>query len=172
MLNIHPAVVHLPIGLLTVYSIIEILRFKKIQERSYIFYIKAVLVIVGFFGAIGAFLTGDMIEHAFVGTRALVNVHSNFALATLILYGIIGASYLIVWFQKESKKIAKLKNKTLVSLWKKKLLVANFLQKGPVLVVLSVIALICISITGALGGAIAYGPDADPFVSLVYGLFF
>ena len=32
--------------------------------------------------------------------------------------------------------------------------------------------LIAISITGALGGAIVYGPDVDPVVSLVYHLLF
>lgn len=38
MLNIHPVIVHTPIGLLTLYSIIELLRFKKLQERPYLFF--------------------------------------------------------------------------------------------------------------------------------------
>ena len=157
MLNIHPAIVHTPVGLLTIYSLLEFLRFKKLLARPYWFYIKATLVIVGFGGAIAAYLTGDLLEDAFRGD-ALVEMHSNFALATSILYGIIAAGYLVLWFQKEWGDLAFLKNKNIAKIWQLKLFCANFLQKTWVAVPLSLLAFVCIFITGTLGGAIAYGP--------------
>lgn len=171
MLNIHPAIVHTPVGLLTIYSLLEFLRFKKLLARPYWFYIKAALVIVGFGGAIAAYLTGDLLEDAFRGEK-LLEVHSNFALVTSILYGVIAAGYLVLWFQKECGSWAFLKNKNVAKIWQMKLALANFLQKTWVAVPLALAALICIFITGALGGAIAYGPDVDPMVSFIYKLFF
>ncbi len=174
MLNIHPVIVHTPIGLLTLYSIIELLRFKKLQERPYIFYTKAILVIVGFGGAVAAYLSGDMIEELFTSANdlALIEVHSTFALITSVLYGVIAASYVVLWFQKECGTWGFLKNKNIAGIWKMKLAIANFIQKPWIIGVLALLALVAIFITGALGGAIVYGPEADPAVSVIYHLFF
>jgi len=36
----------------------------------------------------------------------------------------------------------------------------------------ALIGAVCLTITGALGGAMVYGPTSDPFVSFIYTLFF
>ena len=167
MLNIHPAIVHTPIGLLTLYSIFEVLRFKKLLDRSYWFYIKAVLVIVGFGGSLLAIGSGLLIKSEFVGDK-VVEMHFWFGILTSILYGIIAFSYLVAWVQKEIYPFRLLKT----SLWKFLVRLEIFIQKGWLLVPLSVVALMAIFITGALGGAIVYGPEVDPMVSLIYHWFF
>lgn len=167
MLNIHPAIVHTPIGLLTLYSMLEILRFKKLLNRTYWFYVKAVLVIVGFGGSLLAIGSGLLIKSEFVGDK-VVEVHFWLGIITAILYGIIAFSYLVAWIQKEIYPFAFFK----IGLWKFLVRIETFIQKSWILVPLSVIALVAIFITGALGGAIVYGPEIDPMVSFVYHLFF
>jgi len=43
-----------------------------------------------------------------------------------------------------------------------------FILFPPVAIVLALAGLVAITVTGGLGGAIVYGPDADPFFKLVY----
>ena len=46
-----------------------------------------------------------------------------------------------------------------------------FVSGTPVAMVWAVLGLAAISITGALGAAIAHGHDSDPFVSFIYQIF-
>lgn len=49
--------------------------------------------------------------------------------------------------------------------------ISDVVLSNPLLVLLSLLGLCSLMITGALGGAITYGTDADPIVSIVYKLF-
>ena len=46
-MNIHPLLVHFPIALLTIYSLLELVPFKQIYRQSYWFYTKAIILIIG-----------------------------------------------------------------------------------------------------------------------------
>lgn len=48
----------------------------------------------------------------------------------------------------------------------------GYVLRSPFLPFLALIGLIAITMTGALGGAIVYGPNVDPVVKFVYSLFF
>ena len=63
-MNLHPIFVHFPIALLTLYTLCELLRFKKIKDHPAWFYLKAVLIICGTLGAAAALLTGDGAKEA------------------------------------------------------------------------------------------------------------
>ena len=49
---------------------------------------------------------------------------------------------------------------------------ATFITLPFVSALASALGLVAVTITGALGGALVYGPDVDPFVSLIYRLLF
>jgi uncharacterized membrane protein len=170
MLNIHPAVVHFPIGLLTLYCILELLRFKKIQSKSYLFYVKAILLVAGTVGAFFALQTGELLEKEF--TSALLEKHAMFANITTILFVVLSVAYLIRWFKIDGETWAFLKKPLIAKIWKVKVAASDFVLKSWVSVFLAAIAFVFLTFTGALGGAIAYGPDTDPIVSFVYHLFF
>ena len=163
-MNIHPIVVHFPIAFLVVYALCELLRFRKIIEQPYWFYLKAFLVIVGILGAFVAYQVGEAIEHLFEAEYGeVMRVHALFARISIMLFGILAVSYFIAWLNR-LKTINS-------SSWRMLRRIQAFVLETPAAIVLAVLGLAAISITGALGAAIAHGPDMDPFVSFVYKIF-
>ncbi len=171
-MNIHPIFVHFPIALMTVYAIAELIRFKKLTQTAYWFYVKAILVIAGTLSAFLALNTGegaeDLIDRSL---RPLMNMHATFASASTWIFGIMSVLYLISWISRSefSQKISASK---VGWVWDKKVFWANRILNSSLMIILALAGLIAITITGALGGAIVYGPEVDPIVSSIYHLFF
>lgn len=70
MENLHPIAVHFPIGLLVIYSLLEILSlFKKIRNNKTVRYIKLFLLIVGRIGIQASLATGEAAADAGNGVR-------------------------------------------------------------------------------------------------------
>lgn len=163
LLNIHPAVVHIPVACLLLYSLFELLRFRRLLEKPYWFYVKATLVIVGAVGAWVARQTGEMIEREFAvgSTQNIVEMHATWATATAVLFSVIALAYGYVWLQREFM---------LRSRWLEG--GSRLLLTGYVIVPLSLLGFIAVMVTGALGGSITRGAEADPFVAFIYRLLF
>lgn len=144
-MNIHPIVVHFPMALLTLYAVFELIRFKKVLEKSYWFYIKAVLIIFGTATALLAFITGPKI-----GGNKLVQMHRSFAMLTISIFGLITLGYL-------SKKFLILE-------------IFSFVMKPYIIIPLTFLGLVAITVTGGLGGAIVYSTQFDPFMTFIFKL--
>ena len=166
-MNVHPLLVHFPIAFFITYSVFELIPFKSIKKQPYWFYIKAILVILGVLGAIVAGVAGKLVEHQFPDKRALISIHSTINELASFVFVIIAVAYFISWLKKSNRELLKFG-----SLWKIALMWKKIVLETPVIYVLALIGLILISIGGALGGAIAYGPNFDPFTHFVYSLFF
>ena len=172
LMNIHPVFVHFPVALLSVYALMELVPFKKITGRPYWFYFKAVFVCVGGLGALAAWLTGKMaaqpIRHdAYL--RPILRMHENFAQASIAVFGIIAASYLVLWLDRENFSSV-LKSPPLSRLWQWLKKLAQFFAETKLVILLAVAGLICITVTGALGGDLVYGQNVDPVVKLVHSI--
>ena len=176
-MNIHPLFVHFPIGLLVVYSVLEIIAYAwpSIKRQSWIFPVKAFLLFAGALGAFAALFTGgiakDLIRHTSNYTY-VIKVHSTFAAVTTILYVILAMAYLVRIFDRNGwgNRIVGT-NKFLASVWNFKKRFWYLILDTWLLPLIALLALIGMFVTGALGAAIVYGPNADPFVSFVYHLF-
>jgi hypothetical protein len=57
-------------------------------------------------------------------------------------------------------------------MWMMKIRVAHFIVETPFVILMAVLGLICITITGGLGGTMVYGTQADPFFGIIYKLMF
>lgn len=160
--NVHPLFVHFPIALLTVYSVLEMIRFNKIRKQPYWFYVKAVLVILGALSAYVAAYFGDIAEHLITdkSTRPLIHMHSTWAEVTIVIYSVLGIGYLIGWVEKIGWSWSPLS--------KLRWLIIN----TPLVWLLALAGLIAILITGSLGGAVVYGTGNDPVTDFIYHLFF
>lgn len=169
-MNIHPIVVHFPIALLTVYCLLEFIRFKKIMQLSYWFYLKALCVIIGSFASVFAFATGNLIEHQFEDQSALVEVHSFWANLTVLIFGLIAFSYFIAFIER-GKLFGAREKGFILKMWNIALLVKKIVIESFLIFPLVLFGLLAVTITGALGGIIVYGANLDPFTRLVYNLF-
>ena len=138
------------------YSVIKILPFKRWFPKVAWRDVERVLLLVGVMGAFVALATGDTAEHLFHPNRQLVNMHSNFAGIATFLYGALLAGELLSVVNPmilPKLMIAPL-SKFLV--WLEKLLTNDIFAK-----IVAFLALIAISVTGLLGGAMVYGATAD-----------
>lgn len=179
-MNYHPIFVHFPIALLTVYTICEFIRFKQIKKHVAWFYVKAVLVITGTAGATAALFTGDGARQAVLSgvinarvadPRAVINLHETFAKGASLIFLIIAIGYAIAWLDKLNI-VDYLHGSLLKSFWGILVGFQKILTDSPLIIVLSIFGLIAITIAGSLGGSIIYGPNTDPMVHFIYGLFF
>lgn len=170
-MNVHPIFVHFPIALLTIYSLLELVPFKKITGQSYWFFVKASFVIIGTLASFAALFTGGMAEDEFgsgAEVHRLISIHSSLATVTVVVYCIISFAYAVSWLERENKfgKFAGT-NIVLIALKLKSLIFSRYL-----LIFLSLAGLLGVTVTGALGGALVYGPNIDPVVNFVYHWFF
>ena len=100
----------------------------------------------------------------------LVRLHSAFAQASVWVYGLLTALYIIEWLRRE--KLLMFLPNGLQQLWNALCTIERTFFLAPILILGAIAGLSLITITGALGGAIVYGPDIDPIVSVIYHLFF
>ncbi|OGH88146.1 MAG: hypothetical protein A3J93_00175 [Candidatus Magasanikbacteria bacterium RIFOXYC2_FULL_42_28] len=170
---LHAAIVHIPIGLLVVYSLIEfgLVFFPSYREKLNAG--KYLMLVIGVLGALLAFSSGDSLEETRRFNRALVELHATFAGATIWVYAILAGAFSIQFLEKLPKVVALAQSNFFVQKILKILSpIVGIITKQPILVLLSILGAILLSFTGALGGAIAHGPDADIITSFVYSLFF
>lgn len=180
-MNLHPIFVHFPVALLTLYALMELARFNFLLKRPYWFYAKALFLIAGGLGALAALYTGDMAKFAvrsgdfhpaIANFNQVVRVHENFADFSVAIFGILAASYLILWMRREGFALWLGQRAALQKVWGWLVAFAGFFAESRFVIVMALAGLVCITITGGLGGVMVYGPTADPFFAFVYKILF
>jgi len=165
-MNIHPLFVHFPIGLLVIYCLLELIRFKKFLINDYFRFLKGFLSITGLLTAGTAVITGYLAKRTLYPTgeaSRLIETHETFAQMTFLIFSILAGAYFIYFIG--ISKYSKLIPKFIYS-------IANFIRESWLTPLIALLGLILITITGGLGAAIVYGADVDPFVKAIYSLFF
>lgn len=167
--NIHPIFVHFPIALLIVYSVIKILPFKKWFPSVAWRDIERTLLFVGVFGAFAALTTGETAEHLVRPNRQLVEAHSTFADISTWLYGalLLGEFSAFINARIGTPSFAFITKYPAIT--KLFAVLERVFCNRTFAAVLAVVALVAISMTGLLGGVLAYGLTADPFAATVVG---
>lgn len=160
--NIHPIIIHFPVALLFLYSIIKILPLVKWLPDIHWKHIKRTLLFVGVLGAFAAILTGDTAREIMQPDTQLVEAHENFAYLSAWLYGLLllGEIASVAKSQYSSKIHSKMLQTCMT-------FIEKVLCNGVVSKLLAFFGLIAISVTGLLGGVMVYGPSADPLAGIV-----
>ncbi|HJV32555.1 MAG TPA: DUF2231 domain-containing protein [Patescibacteria group bacterium] len=166
--DLHPVLVHFPVALLTVYAVVELARFRALTSRPSRVELKGALAVFGFLGSVAAFLAGTVRKEALESVGAvdrLIETHSTFALATVVVAGVIAAAHAMRLLKGPLLKAAP------SSAWARApIMVADALLSPVPSALLALLVLALVTVTGGLGGAIVYGPDVDPFVRTITAL--
>ncbi len=168
-MNFHPLIVHFPIAFLTIYTLLEFVRIKRVQEFGFWFYIKAALVFIGSASTVPALFSGKLIENGFEDRANLVNAHSFWAELTTMIFGLIALSYFVEIINKHNIfNIAQ--NTSFSPVWKLVLKIKKMILETKLIIVLTFLGLLAVVVTGSLGGIIVYGQNLDPFTEFIYKL--
>lgn len=167
--NIHPIFVHFPIALLIVYSVIKIIPLKRWFPEVAWHDIERALLFVGVFGAFAALSTGETAEYLVQPNRQLVEAHSTFADISTWLYGalLLGEISAFINAHIGTPRFAIFTKYSVVA--KLFTVLEKVFCNRTFSAVLALVALAAISMTGLLGGVLAYGLTADPFAATVVG---
>ncbi len=161
--DIHPIVVHFPIALLFVYSILKILPLSKWWSGVSWRQIERVLLIIGVCGAFVALATGSTAAHLAKPDRTLLHAHETFAQLTTILYSALLVGEIAAFINER----ALVSQPTLLRIIQ---IVESILANRVFSAILAFVALIALFMTGLLGGAIVYGAAADPLAGIILPL--
>lgn len=159
--NIHPIFVHFPIAFLFLYSILKVLPTKKLFPKVHWEHIEKILLLAGVLGAFAASSTGEIAEHLTNPPHDIFKLHEEFAEASIAFYSIALVLEFLTFIKPLLQKI-KVKALHQIIALIEKLFVNRF-----VIALLAVAGLICISITGMLGGILVHGTSADPLAPLL-----
>ena len=160
--NIHPLLVHFPIALLFLYSIIKIVPLKKWLPNVALKHIERALLVFGVLGAFAALATGDTAEHLSTASRPLIEMHANFAGFATFVYGALLAGEIAAMIRAEYS--LKIKSPIFLKFcsWVERIFCEKTFSK-----ILALVGFIAIIVTGLLGGVIVYGTTADPLAGAV-----
>ena len=171
-MNIHPIVVHFPIALLTIYALLEIFTTKKLKDNETWFFIKSTFLFLGTLGAFAGLLTGNIAANGI--ESELIETHERWAQISTIIFVFLSLIYASLikerYFGERVRQI--LGESFLFTLYKKGIVVAHSLNKRVILILLALLGLIALTVTGALGGTIVRGPDADFITKFIYSILF
>lgn len=176
-MDLHPIIVHTPVALLTLVALCEFITIIPAVRRStQFFWVRVFLLMVGFIATFLATMSGDNAWHLHRATvnPYLVHTHEEYASMTQIAFGILAALYLLRIFALDifttehrlGSWILKLRATRIGDL---KARMGRWLARNIwVTIIMALVGLGLVTITGALGGAIVYGPNAqDPVIPWV-----
>ena len=169
-MDLHPIFVHFPVALITLFAVLEILPLEKKFGMPYVF-TKFAFLLLGVLMSIPAYITGGIVGEAMERgpLRDVVELHSTFATATIVVAAVLFVLYLIRFGLLYSETMI---GRSVVKILPQKLLYAlrPLVVRG-VVVILSLVLLLLITGTGALGGSMVYGANIDPIATFLYKLF-
>lgn len=158
-MDFHPFIVHFPIALLVVYSILEICLIGR-KNPDFWNAFKDWTLAIGLVGAFLSLLTGSIAEENLLVESNIVEMHELFAQLTTAIFSFLFVAR--VSLRLLSKKPELLENG--LGFMRGPVMLANnrFILAG-----LALLGLVSLSLTGALGAALVYGPKGDLIISFV-----
>lgn len=168
MYNIHPILVHFPIALFFIYSVIKIFPFKKWFPNIAWRDIERFLLVFGVLGAFGALSSGETAEDLSGGNERLIETHAFFASFSSRVYMILLLGEIVAYLNTKNYVFMQIDFIKRIATWLEKLILNKNIS-----LILVILGFLSLFITGVLGGVLVYGTTADPlapFILKILGL--
>lgn len=164
--HLHPLIVHFPIALLFLYSIIKIIPLSTWLQKVSWKPIERFLLLVGTIGIFFATWSGETAKDITTASKNIIEMHEVFANLTSWFYVLLVVCEFLPMVIRyvDSKNLAT--HKVLLPFKKISLL----LKHKWLVILLSVLGLVSLLVTGLLGGVMVYGTTADPLAPLVLSI--
>lgn len=169
-MDLHPIFVHFPVALISLFAVLELVPLEKKLGKNY-FFTKFTFLFFGVFLSIPAYMTGgiagEVVERG--PLHNVVELHGFFAGTTIVVAIVLLLIY-AVRFGLEYRDT--LSGKCVSHFIPERVLTMTrpCTARG-IVVFLAVALLLLVTITGALGGSMVYGPDVDPIAKVLYKIF-
>lgn len=164
-MDLHPLVVHFPIALLTIYSLLEIAALHSYFRRPERTHAKLVFLFIGTLWALTALSTGENAARLYNDPTLILALHKASAGLSSGVYKGITIFYLIQLALQTSTFVRIFAFPQLLTILNTLITVV---QRRRIPALAALIALGSLSLTGALGGILVYGPSGDPITQFVY----
>lgn len=163
--NLHPIVVHFPIALLFLYSVIKIIPVSRWFPQVSWKQLERALLLVGVLGALAASYTGEIAEALIRPDYQLVEWHSWFAAIATWLYGLLLLGELLFLLRPLI-----IRKPNFIAVTRVLDLIQTILTHRTLSLMMALLGLVALSVTGLLGGVMVYGLSADPLAPIVLKL--
>ena len=161
--NIHPIIVHFPIALLFIYSLIIIFPIERWFKNTSFTVTRRVLIILGFLGILASMSSGEAAQDFTSGSRDVIHAHEAFASASSWLYGLLLAGellpFVIKWLPTWLVWLSPILN-----------FCSKVLRNTTIVWLLALGGLLVLTITGMLGGILVHGTSADPLAPMLLNI--
>ena len=163
--NLHPIVVHFPIALLFLYSLIKIIPVSKWFPQVSWKQLERLLLLAGVLGAVVASYTGEIAEVLTRPDYQLVEMHSWFAAIATWLYSLLLLGELLFLLKPLITR-----KPNFIAVTRVLDLLQIILTHRTLSLIMAFLGLVALSVTGLLGGVMVYGLSADPLAGIVLKL--
>jgi len=155
-----------------VYVALEIfsLFVRNTRVREHLTNAKALFLLLGVASVLPTLATGDLAAEL-IGETHLIETHEEFASLTAFVFVVLAIGYALYAIEAlgvyDFMKTRYAWTRVVLDAWR---FVARRILYAPVRVALACIGMMLLTITGALGASIVYGPEIDPIVRFLYNL--
>ncbi len=161
-MDIHPLVVHFPIALLTIYSLLEVAALRPRFRTPQWTHAKLLLLFIGTLWALAALSTWENAADL-SGIKSLtLRLHEGAASTTAGIYKGITIFYLVGLALQQSTFTRIVSFPKFIAFLRKLIALLNRLR---IPALAAIIGFLGLNLVGALGGTLVYGPNADPITS-------
>jgi len=143
---------------------------RNTRVREHLTNAKALFVLLGVASILPTLATGDLAAEL-IGETHLIETHEEFASLTALVFAVLAMGYALYVIEAlgiyDFMKTRYAWTHSVFKVWH---FIARRILYTPVRVTLACIGVMLLTITGALGASIVYGPDIDPIVRFLYNL--